>query len=102
MRLNLDTSMDMREESARAIADQGLTQREIWAKLDNLQTKSALFAEKIGEEDLSIEQEGIEQVFGLDDSESVQRREEERRAEFAGGGGAMVSGTVTGFGSANA
>ena len=102
MRLNLDTSMDMREESARAIADQGLTQREIWAKLDNLQTKSALFAEKIGEEDLSIEQEGIEQVFGLDDSESVQRREEERRAEFAGGGGAIVSGTVTGFGSANA
>lgn len=102
MRLNLDTSMDIREESARAIAQQDLTQREIWAKLDNLQTKSALFAEKIGEEDLSIEQEGIEQIFGVDDSESVERREEERRAEFAGGGGAMVSGTVTGFGSANA
>ena len=102
MRLNLDTSMDIREESARAIAQQNLTQREIWAKLDNLQTKSALFAEKIGEEDLSIEKEGIEQMFGVDDSESVEQREEERRAEFAGGGGAMVSGTVTGFGSANA
>ena len=71
-------------------------------KLDNLQTKSALFAEKIGEEDLSIEQEGIEQIFGVDDSESVEQREEERRAEFAGGGGAMVTGTATGFGGSNA
>tara|TARA_B100000131_G_scaffold118062_1_gene115067 strand:+ start:1986 stop:3314 length:1329 start_codon:yes stop_codon:yes gene_type:complete len=102
MRLNLDTSMDIREESAKAIAQQGLTQREIWAKLDNLQSKSALFAEKIGEEDLSIEQEGIEQIFGVDDSESVEQREEERRAEFAGGGGAMVTGTTTGFGGSNA
>tara|TARA_Y100001956_G_C4108326_1_gene181129 strand:- start:97 stop:1422 length:1326 start_codon:yes stop_codon:yes gene_type:complete len=102
MRLNLDTSMDIREESAKAIANQGLTQREIWAKLDNLQTKSALFAEKIGEEDLSIEQEGIEQIFGVDDVNSVEQREEERRAEFAGGGGAMVTGTTTGFGGSNA
>ena len=102
MRLNLDTSMDIREESAKAIAQQGLTQREIWAKLDNLQSKSALFAEKIGEEDLSIEQEGIEQIFGVDDSKSVEQREEERRAEFAGGGGAMVTGTTTGFGGSNA
>jgi hypothetical protein len=102
MRLNLDTSMDVREESAKAIARQGLTQRELWLKLDALQDKASLFAEKQGEQDLSIEREGFEQEFDLDDSNSVEQREKERLAEFAGGGGAMISGTTTGFGSANA
>ena len=51
-----------------------------------------------------MEVEGVAGEFGLDfdAQKSVSKRLENRQAAFAGGGGAMVTGTTTGFGGSNA
>ena len=64
-----------------------------------------LFQENIGEtRDLDYAKEGVEAVFDLDSDlvETIERRATGRSARFSGGGGAMLSGTTTGFGAANA
>ena len=55
--------------------------------------------------DLDYATEGVEAAFDLDDndlSETIERRAIGRSAKFSGGGGALLSGTTTGFGAANA
>ena len=63
-----------------------------------------MFAEIAGEQDFDITEEGVEYALNLD-HETITDLEERRRsriADFSGGGGALMSGTTTGFGSANA
>ena len=93
------------EDLANKVSDLGLSQAEQWSRFAELKEKEMLFAEKLNEKvDLDYETEGVEAVFGMDAdlSETLTRRAAERSAEFRGGGGAMVVGTQTGFGGANA
>ena len=92
------------EETAKTIGKLGLTTADIWSNFKSIKQQEDLFAEKIGEEDLRMEVEGVAGEFGLDfdAQKSVSKRLENRQAAFAGGGGAMVTGTTTGFGGSNA
>ena len=106
----LDLDNPLEKEQARNISKLGMTTKELWEGLKNVKDQEGLFFEKQGETDLVMETHGLAAEFGVDYGgqsgqeleDALERRAEERRAEFAGGGGAMVSGTVTGFGSANA
>jgi hypothetical protein len=92
------------QEMATDIADLDYTNQQLYQAYTALAQQTALFAEKAGEQDFSITEEGVEYALNLD-SETIQDMEVRRRsrsADFQGGGGAMVSGTTTGFGSANA
>ena len=92
------------QEMATDIADLDYTNQQLYQAYTALAQQTALFAEKAGEQDFSITEEGVEYALNLD-SETIQDMEARRRsrsADFQGGGGAMVSGTTTGFGSANA
>ena len=91
------------QEMATDIADLDYTNQQLYQAYTALAQQTALFAEKAGEQDFSITEEGVEYALNLD-SETIQDMEARRRsrsADFQGGGGAMVSGTTTGFGSAN-
>ena len=107
MRLGLDAPVS--QERSRAIA--GLSPHiDIWQGLDDLKAKEDLFAERLGEVDYQMEVEGVAAEFGIDTealsgvelNELIDRRATRRSADFSGGGGAMLSGTTTGFGAANA
>ena len=108
MHLGLDAPVT--QERSRAIAALGWRDVDVWEGLDLLKAKEDLFAERLGESDFRIEQEGVAAQFGIDTEdklgvelrESLDRRLGRRVADFSGGGGGMVSGTTTGFGAANA
>tara|TARA_A100001037_G_scaffold155996_1_gene140669 strand:+ start:3034 stop:4317 length:1284 start_codon:yes stop_codon:yes gene_type:complete len=106
----LDLDNPLQETQAKAIAELGLTSKELWAGLKSVKAEEALFLEKAGERDLTMETHGLAAEFGVDYGEEsgqqiedlLEQRAEERRAEFSGGGGAVVTSTMTGLGSANA
>jgi len=96
---------DWNEALAKRVADTGLSQRDQWLRFTELKAQEMLFQENIGEtRDLDYATEGVEAAFDLDSDlvETIERRATGRSARFSGGGGAMLSGTTTGFGAANA
>jgi len=102
MMMGLDTPIT--QERAGSIAKLGLDQATIWRKFSTVKEQENLFVEKIGEvSDLSATEEGVEAAFGLDldAADALERRRGTRAAEFAGGGGAMITQSTTGFGAAN-
>ena len=108
MYMDLDSPID--KAQAEAIGKLGLQQSQIWSKFGSIKEQENLFLEKQGEMDLTMEGAGVAAEFGIDyDTMSGQdlanmldRRAEERIAEMRGGGGALVTTGVTGFGKANA
>ena len=106
----LDAGWD--RDMANAVADLGLSQAQTWISFASLKDKELLFAENIGEDrDLRYETEGVEAEFGIGGSaltlqDVIERRKQRRISRFAGGGtsqsGAIIAGTTTGMGSANA
>ena len=104
-RLGLGRSSNVSKALASQVAEIGYTQGEIWTKLDTLSQNESLFYEKVTEErDLDIEEEGIMGAFDLDQDieDVIEKRKQTRLAGMSGGGGAMLAGTQTGFGAANA
>ncbi len=108
MYMDLDSPID--QAQAEAIGKLGLQQSQIWSKFGSIKEQENLFLEKQGEMDLTMEGAGVAAEFGIDyDTMSGQdlanmldRRLQRRTGQFRGGGGAIVSGTRTGLGSANA
>ena len=103
------------KERARSIAALGLQQGAIWDKFATLKEQENLFIERAGETDLDLISHGSAAEFGVEGeeiggeflsgfelSDILERRRGTRAAEFAGGGGAMITGSSTGFGAANA
>ena len=102
------------KERARSIAALGLQQGAIWDKFATLKEQENLFIERAGETDLDLishgsaaefgvegEQVGGEFLSGFELSDMLERRRATRAADFAGGGGAIITGSTTGFGAAN-
>ena len=108
MRLGLDAPVS--QERSRAISKLGWRDIDVWQGLDDLKAKEDLFIERIGEVDYQMEVEGVAAEFGINTedlsgvelAELLDRRGARRTADFSGGGGAMLTGTTTGFGAANA
>jgi hypothetical protein len=92
------------QELAEDIADLDYTNDQLYQAYTALAQQTALFAEKAGEQDFDIQQEGVEYALNLDPEtmQDLEKRRRSRVADFSGGGGALMSGTTTGFGSANA
>ena len=108
MHLGLDAPVT--QERSRAISKLGWRDIDVWDTLDLLKAKEDLFVERIGEVDYQMEVEGVaaefgintEELSGVELAELLDRRGARRTADFSGGGGAMLTGTTTGFGAANA
>jgi len=108
MHLGLDAPVT--QERSRAISKLGWRDIDVWQGLDDLKAKEDLFVERIGEVDYQMEVEGVaaefgintEELSGVELAELLDRRGARRTADFSGGGGAMLTGTTTGFGAANA
>ena len=99
----LDAGWD--KNLAKQVSDLGLSQAEQWSRFADLKEKEMLFAENIDEAvDLDYAEHGVAAEFDLDSdmAETIERRATGRSARFSGGGGALMSGTTTGFGAANA
>jgi hypothetical protein len=100
----LDAGWD--EGLAKKVSDLGLSQAEQWSRFAELKEQEMLFSENLDETvDLDYATQGVEAAFDLDNndlSETIDRRATGRTAKFSGGGGALLSGTTTGFGAANA
>jgi len=100
----LDAGWD--KDLAKKVSDLGLSQAEQWSRFAELKEQEMLFSENLDETvDLDYATQGVEAAFDLDDndlSETIDRRATGRTAKFSGGGGALLSGTTTGFGAANA
>jgi len=93
------------KDLAKQVSDLGLSQAEQWSRFADLKEKEMLFAENIDEAvDLDYAEHGVAAEFDLDIdlAETIDRRAAERSARFSGSGGALMSGTTTGFGAANA
>jgi hypothetical protein len=105
IRLGLDKDSSVTKAQAEAVDRYSLSQSDIWSKLDAIKATEELFTEKLDEVvDFTVQEEGFSVAFGLDEGarEAVTRRRATRAAEFGGGGGAMITGSSTGFGAANA
>ena len=91
-------------DTAQEIADLDYTNNQLFSAYSALAQQTALFAERAGEEDFDISQEGVDYALSLDTDvvKRVQQRRERRAGDFGGGGGALVSMQGTGFGAANA
>jgi len=93
------------QSMAEEIADLDYSNQQLQQAYTQLSKQTMLFAEKTGEqEDMTLAEEGVKSALNLDQDvqERIARRKRQRMGDFSGGGGAMVSGTTTGFGSANA
>ena len=93
------------QSMAEEIADLDYSNQQLQQAYTQLSQQTMLFAEKTGEqEDMTLAREGVKSALNLDQDvqERIARRKRQRMGDFSGGGGAMVSGTTTGFGSANA
>ena len=90
-------------------------QAEEWKRFAELKTQEMLYTETLDEAvDIDYETQGVEAVFdllseeegagltGYELSDLISKRRGRRTARFSGGGGAILSGTTTGFGAANA
>ena len=91
------------QSMAEEIADLDYSNQQLQQAYTQLSQQTLLFAEKAGEEDYTIAREGVKSALNMDSEiqERIRRRKRQRMGDFSGGGGAMVSGTTTGFGSAN-
>tara|TARA_R100000781_G_scaffold112483_1_gene79748 strand:- start:846 stop:2096 length:1251 start_codon:yes stop_codon:yes gene_type:complete len=101
----LDLESPVSHSRAERISKLGLSEREIWSKFGALKEQEDLFSERLGETvDLDLATGGVEAQFGLsqDTADLLRRRREQRAAEFQGAGGALMSGSTTGFGAVNA
>ena len=101
----LDLEAPVTQDRAERISKLGLGEREIWSRFSTLKEQEDLFSERITETiDLDLVTTGVESAFNLsqDATDLLRRRQETRAAEFQGAGGALLSGTTTGFGAANA
>lgn len=108
---------------ANAVADLGLSQAQTWNSFASLKDKELLFAENLTEDrNLDYATEGVSAEFGIDITnpitgeltgddaltlqDLIERRKQRRISRFAGGGtgqaGAILTGSTTGIGSANA
>jgi hypothetical protein len=99
----LDQGWD--KDLAKKVSDLGLSQAQQWSRFAEMKESEMLFEEKLNEKvDLGMDDEGVKAAFDMDAdlSQTLDRRAAERSAEFRGGGSAMVVGTQTGFGAANA
>ena len=83
---------------ASRIASLNMNAASVWDSFGQIKQQEALFVEKLGEQDFTAQEEGIESAFFGDDS--LDRRRQQRVAEFSGGGGAMLTQEGTGLGSA--
>ena len=83
---------------ASRIANLNMNAAAVWDSFGQIKEQEALFVEKLGEQDFTAQEEGIESAFFGDDS--LNRRRQQRVAEFSGGGGAMLTQEGTGLGSA--
>lgn len=112
------------ENLAKQVSDLGLSQAEQWNRFARLKEQEMLFTETLDETlDLDYATEGVRAEFGLPGSDNqlavmpgdplagmsgyelsdlITKRGQKRSARFSGGGGALMSGTTTGFGAANA
>ena len=90
--------LDLAQTQAERINSLGQTRNQLWDSFARIQAADNLFIEKIGEEDFTAEEEGIESEFFGD--ASLLSRRDQRVAEFSGGGGAMITQQGTGLGSA--
>ena len=93
------------QSMAEEIADLDYSNQQLQQAYTQLSKQTMLFAEKTGEqEDMTLAREGVKSALNMDQDvqERIARRKRQRMGDFSGGGGAMVSGTTTGFGSANA
>jgi hypothetical protein len=91
-------NLELTQARAASIRELGLQESAIWTSFQNLAGMEELFAEKLGEQDFTAEEEGVEgALFG---GTEVEKRRQSRVAEFSGGGGAFISGEGTGLGSA--
>ena len=101
----LDLEAPVTQDRAERISKLGFSEREIWSRFSTLKEQEDLFSERITETvDLDLVTTGVESAFNLsqDATDLLRRRQETRAAEFQGAGGALLSGTTTGFGAANA
>ena len=90
--------LQLAQSQAERITQLGQTQYQLWESFSTIRDQEALFSEKLGEEDFTAEEEGVEgALFG---GTEVEKRRQSRVAEFSGGGGAFISGEGTGLGSA--
>ena len=117
----LDAGWD--RNMANAVADLGLSQAQAWNSFASLKDKELLFAENLTEgRNLDYATQGVSAEFGIDITnpitgeltgddaltlqDLIERRKQRRVSRFAGGGtgqaGAILSGSTTGIGSANA
>ena len=98
---------------AKQVSDLGLSQAEQWNRFARLKEQEMLFTETLDETlDLDYATEGVRAEFDLEAEEGglsgyelsdlITKRGQKRSARFSGGGGALMSGTTTGFGAANA
>ena len=90
--------LELNTTQAGRLASLNMESTSLWDSFSQINAQSNAFIEKIGEEDITAEEEGIESVFFGDDS--LERRIQSRVAQFSGGGGAMLTQEGTGLGGA--
>jgi hypothetical protein len=91
-------------DTAQEIADLDYTNSQLFSAYSALAQQTSLFAERAGEVDFDISEEGVDYALNLDADvvKRVQQRRERRAGDFSGGGGALVSTQGMGFGAVNA
>jgi len=106
--------MTQTKEAASKISKLGISNAETWSKFATLREQENLFAENLDEVvDLDTETHGVSEIFNIDVANDeglsrfeiqdiLQKRAERRATRFSGGGGALMSGTTTGYGATNA
>tara|TARA_R110000824_G_scaffold114495_3_gene265055 strand:+ start:1476 stop:2804 length:1329 start_codon:yes stop_codon:yes gene_type:complete len=103
------------KQRAEAITALGRTQESVWKGFANLKLEEDLYKERIGEANLELGTHGTSAEFGMKGdlvegklrtgqelADMIAARKARRASDFAGGGGALMSGSATGFGAANA
>ena len=104
-RAHLEPQYSKLQDLAKELSHLNLSRQEITQGWGRIKDMEHLFAETMREEnqDFSALEEGVDVAFGAGaaGSAALARRIRERVATNRGGGGAMISRGVTGFGSAN-
>ena len=90
---------------AEEIADLDYTNQQLQGAYTALSQQNDLFRSRLGEENITIADEGVSFALNLDANvtKRMERRRARRTSDFAGGGGALTQGSnLTGYGAANA
>jgi hypothetical protein len=88
---------------AQGLAERGITEDSARRGFETIQRLAPVFDETIGEStNLAAEEEGINAAFstGGDSARHIQNRLDSRKAAFSGGGGAAMTSSQSGIGSA--